>query len=490
MSEQNATARFNPRTKFYIHCIVMVVLMVVVSNLPTVGAITPLGMQVLGILVGVIYAWCFIGFLWPSIMVMVLLGCTEYCTIAESFSAGLGNDTVITLIFLFAFSAYLEESGLSRYIANWFISRKIGEGRPWVFTALLLLAAYVLSAFVSLFATIVVMWGIFFNICASIGIEKRSRYSTMVVCGIAMVASLTGILFPFKVFSQVVYGLVVEATGLNQTINFISWFGFNFVVSMLITLLFLAVGRFIIRPDVTLVKEAGAKFAHLRHEKMNGSEKTAFVVLILFIVSQLLPSFLPTSWPVIGLLSRLGVLGCTAICLAALMVLCHKDGKPVGDIAKLINKGVSWDIVIMMAATMPLSEALESEKTGILSTIVAWMTEAFSNISPNLFLILIVVLFIIVTQFVHNVVLMVIFIPMLAKLGLEYGIHPFVIGNLIYFAAQSAFLLPASSSPAAMVYGSEWISTKYAYFYNTLIILLVSIILIFIGIPLSQICFQ
>lgn len=53
---------------------------------------------------------------------------------------------------------------------------------------------------------------------------------------------------------------------------------------------------------------------------------------------------------------------------------------------------------------------------------------------------------------------MVIFIPVLAKLGLNYGIHPFVITNLIYFAAQSAFLLPASSSQAAMIYGNtEWV---------------------------------
>ncbi len=480
----------NARTKFYIHCAIMFALMFIVSKLPPFGDITPLGMQVLGIFAGVVYAWCFLGFLWPSLLAMILLGCTEYCTVKESFSAGMGNDTIITLFCLFTFAAYMEESGLSRYIANWFISRKVGEGRPWMFTFLLLLATYVLSSFVSLYATIVVMWGIFYNVCETIGIEKKSSYSTLMICGIAMVSCLTSLLFPFKVFSQVVYGLVVKATGMALTIEFIPWFVYNFVLSASMTVFFLLVARFIIRPDVSLVKEAGTKYAHLRNVKMNGEEKIAFVVLVLFIVSQLIPSFMPQTIPFVALLNNLGVLGCTAIALVAIAVMRHKNGNPVGHLGNLIRKGVNWDIVIMMAATMPLSAALESEKTGILTTIVSWMTVTFSDVSPTMFLFIIVILFLVATQLFHNVVLMMIFIPMLAKLGLAYDIHPFIIGNLVYFCSQSAFLLPASSGPAAMVYGNEWVASNKAYFYNTLIILLIAAILMIVGVPLAQMLFH
>lgn len=49
----------NARTKFYIHCAIMFALMFIVSKLPPFGDITPLGMQVLGIFAGVVYAWCF-----------------------------------------------------------------------------------------------------------------------------------------------------------------------------------------------------------------------------------------------------------------------------------------------------------------------------------------------------------------------------------------------------------------------------------------------
>ena len=73
------------------------------------------------------------------------------------------------------------------------------------------------------------MWGIFYNICDTIGIEKKSKYSTVMICGIAMVSCLTSLLFPFTVFSQGVYGLVVKATGMALTIEFIPWFVYNFV---------------------------------------------------------------------------------------------------------------------------------------------------------------------------------------------------------------------------------------------------------------------
>ena len=381
---------------------------------------------------------------------------------------------------------------MSQYIANWLISRKIGEGRPWVFTGLILLAAYVLSAFVSLYATIVIIWSIFYKICDSIGVQRKSSYCALVISGVVIVSSLTGTLFPFKVFSQVVYGLVLDSTGLELTMDFMPWFIYNFVISVVLTVAYLLAARFIIRPDVSLVKEAGAKYAELRHVKMNGDQKVAAVVLVLFVISQLIPSFLSQSNAVVAQLNNLSVTGCIVVCMIALAIIYTKENKPIANIGKLISKGTSWDIVILMAATTgPLSAALQSEDTGILNSIVAWITTTFSGLSAIAFLLVIVIIFLAVTQVSNNMILMVVFIPMLAKIGLNYGIHPFVVANLIYFTAQSAFLIPASSSQAAMIYGNtEWVSTSHAFKYNVTYIILALIVLTVIGIPLAQFLFR
>ena len=430
---------------------------------------------------------CILGLLWPSLFILIALGLTEYCTIKESFIAGLGNETLVTVILIFTFVAYLEESGLSQYIANWLISRKIGENRPWVFTALLFLAAYILSAFTSVTASII-CWSIFHKICESIGVSRNSTYVTYGMCGIAIVSSVTSTLFPFKGFSQIFYGLVVKATGLTDlTMDFVPWFVTNFIISGALILGFLLLGKFILRPDVSLVGNAGAVYAHLRNDKMNKSQKTAAITLTLFVISQVLPSFLPKTWALTALLNQFGLIGCTVVCLIVLSVLRDKENVPLINVGHLISKCGGWDLFVMMAATMPLSAAFESEETGILSSVISWMTGVFSGVSATMFLVLVVGLLLLATQVTHNLVLMFVFIPVLAKMGLGYGIHPFIIIILVVMACQCAFLLPASSSPSALIYGSTaWISTKHAYLYNAAFIVMALIVMLVIGVPVGQ----
>lgn len=480
----------NVRTRYYIHCAIMFALWFLISQLPTFAGVTELGIKVMAIFIAAAYGWCTLGLLWPSLFILVALGLSGYCTVSEAFTTGFGDSTVISIVAVFAFAAYLEESGLSQFIANWFISRKIGEGRPWVFTLLLFGAAYVLSSLVSLYATIVILWAIFYRVCDSVGIKRQSSYATMVICGIVITSSMTTLIFPFKPFAQVFYGLTMQGIGQMIPIDFIPWFILNFVISVMFILLYVLVAKIFMRPDVQPVKDAGAKYAHLRGEKMNSEQKVAMFFLVVFIVSQIIPSFLPEEWAFTAALNNLGLLGCIVIAMIVLSIMRSKAGKPVIEIGHLISKGANWDIVIMMAATMPLGAALESEETGLITTVIGAMNSALSGVSATFYLVLVVVLFTLVTQVFHNIVLAVVFMPVLAELGMNYGIHPFVIINLVWFAAQSAFLIPASSSTAAMIYGNtDWISTKHAYLYNISFILIALIGLIVIGIPLSQALF-
>ncbi len=403
---------------------------------------------------------------------------------------GFGNDIVLIIICVFVLGAYLEESGLSRYMANWFISRKIGEGRPWVFTLLIFSAAYVLSAFVSLYATIVIIWGIFYQICTLTGIKKHSSYAAMVIAGIVIICSLTGNIFPFKAFGQIMIGLVQSGTGLAAEVSFIPWFLFNFIVSILLIAAYLLAARFLLKPDIEPIREAGKNLAYLRTEKMDDKQKLAMVILCLFIASQVLPSFMPKGWAVTAWLNNVGILGAVTLCMVALMVLRNGDNEPVTDVSRLLRKGVNWELVVLMAATVPLSGALEAEETGVLATVMAWMLEKFGNLSAVAFLVVVVVLFLVVTQFAHNLILMLVFTPILAKMGLAFGIAPMVVASLIYFTAQSAFLTPASSSQAALIFGNtDWVSKKYAYAYGALYIAVAALVIVCCGIPLAQFFF-
>ena len=51
---------------------------------------------------------------------------------------------------------------------------------------------------------------------------------------------------------------------MNQVIEFIPWFLYNFIISVTLTVVYLLVAKYIMRPDVSKVKEAGAKYAYMR----------------------------------------------------------------------------------------------------------------------------------------------------------------------------------------------------------------------------------
>lgn len=366
-------------------------------------------MQILGIFAGTLYGWCTVGLVWPSLIGMIAVGSTEYCTVTDAFCTGFGNNIPVTIVVVYTLAAFMEESGLSAYLANWFISRKIGEGKPWVFTLLIFLAAYVLSALISLYATIIILWTIFYQICDRIEEEHGSKYTGIVIAGIVIICSITGMMFPFKPFAVIILGLAQKGTGMALDVNFVSWTVYNIIVSLVIMLGYMLICRFIVRPDMTKVKEAGEKFAYLRDEKMTQSQKVASAVLVCFILGLMIPSIVPKTVPGVAWLSNMGVIGMGVLCVTVLAIVKTKEDKSYVNIPQLISKGVNWELITLIAATMPICNALEAEECGVLSTVIAWMTQTFSGLGATAFLVIITVLFIVVIQVTHNLVLMMVF---------------------------------------------------------------------------------
>ncbi len=68
---------------YYLHIVIIFVLMFGFGFLPVFSTITPLGMKVLGIFLSCIYAWT-VGILdWSSIIALVALGLSGFTTLPE-----------------------------------------------------------------------------------------------------------------------------------------------------------------------------------------------------------------------------------------------------------------------------------------------------------------------------------------------------------------------------------------------------------------------
>ena len=118
---------------YWIHSAVYLFLTFGMGYIPT-ESISSLGMSIVGIFIGMLYGWTFIGFIWPSMMSIFALGvCGYFDTPQLAFSNAFSNQLVIFMLLILVFTAYFERSGINKKIAAWFLSLAKRAGPTMVF---------------------------------------------------------------------------------------------------------------------------------------------------------------------------------------------------------------------------------------------------------------------------------------------------------------------------------------------------------------------
>lgn len=84
--EQTKKRTFSP----YIHVLVILAFMFGFQYIPPIANITPLGMQTIGIFIGVIYGWSTMDMIWPSFLGLFALSLLPEQTAISIFKAGFG----------------------------------------------------------------------------------------------------------------------------------------------------------------------------------------------------------------------------------------------------------------------------------------------------------------------------------------------------------------------------------------------------------------
>lgn len=474
----------NKNTMYYIHCLIFVVLTFAIGFLPPFGQITPLGMKCLGVFIGVIYGWIFVGFIWPSLFGMIALGLVGYDSILNIFCSAIGNQTVIQCLFCFIFVATLEASGLTDFIAKWCISRKICVGRPWVFTAFFFLASFFVAGCINLYGGIVILWSILYSICKLVGFKKGDGYVSYMVGGVVYIGTISIVSMPFLPLSIIYYGLMGEAAaGFAQPTAQLCMDGL--LIVFISALLYLLVGKYILKLNVEPLKNAESYLEEFRAIKINKEQTISIISLVFFMLVALLPSLLPAG-ALKAFLNNYGVLGAACTVIAIQCLRRTPEGTPRYNFKDLVNRGVSWDIVIMFAASMPISASLESADTGIITTVVSYLMPIFSGLSPTLFIIVCCLIFWVVTQLAHNLILVIIFLPVLAKLAVSFGINPYLFALLFCMTTNCAFMTPGASAQAAMLFGnSDWIPVKDSYMLSILFAAIALIAILCFALPVG-----
>lgn len=464
-----------------IHIAITIALMFVGRFLPPVGTITPLGMEILGIFLGLIYGWTFCNMIWPSFLGLVLIGLSDYSSVNGILAAGMGQSTVMFVFFLYIFCGLINQSGLAEYIGKYIVSLKFAQGKPYLLAFLLCFAAWLMAGLISMVAASVLLWQILYEVCEQLGYKKGDKYRTLMVIGIFYSAAIGNMILPFKIYPMIVLGAFEAASGM--AVNFLQYTIFMVIMTMILEVLFILLCKFVFRPQVS----TGA--AQLEPPApMNSFQKKVVIIMVAMIVAFLLPCILPAAWGITQLLNALGNNGIMIATLVACMLV-QDGGKPLLTVKDAIPAGMNWDVYFLLMTAFPLASAMGSEATGITGFLVSSLSGVFGGHSAFVFCLLAVVIGGIMANVISNVVTPMILIPLLLPFAAEVGVNPAALTCMLGIVFSDSILLPSGAPVASLLLANDNVQKADIYKYGITLLLITMGMLSTVGQVLGGIIF-
>ena len=464
---------------YYINCAVSILIILAFHFAPTFSTLTRTGMDVTGIFIGVIYAFSTVDIIWPALLGIVLLGCTELYSMTEAFTAAFGNDTWLFILFILTFAAIINDSGVSSVIANWMVSRKFSRGKPWVISWLLLTTSYVVAALVSVTPGVIIPWAILYTMCEHYGYKKHDKYPTVMVIGITLAAMMGNTAFPFKSLSLMVQKSLANITG--ETIDFVLFTILAVCLSYAIVLTYLFLCRFVFKPDVSAIRNSS--YVYDGDTKTNAYQKKVLLLLVLFFILLFAPGILPESVPGIAFLNTVGKTGtCVLLLCFAAFFASRETGKSKINLAVEMKNGIPWPTMMLLAFALIMTSAITNEATGIQPFLKSLFEPVFGS-APNTVLL-------VLTNIFANMVIALLLVPLICTYAPMAGTSNTMMCVCICVLVNVSLFFPSSSPFAALMHGnSEWVTAKEIYKYIGISLIFVLLVSTFICSTLGNLLF-
>ena len=193
--------------------------------------------------------------------------------------------------------------------------------------------------------------------------------------------------------------------------------------------------------------------------------------------------FTPTASPLGQYFVTFGVTAPIMIILT-LMALTRVEGEALIDISKACKEGVVWDTVILSGVLLGMSTIMMTADTGISATILALLGPVFAGKGVIFLTVVIVVISVILTNFMANTTVVLMFTPVILSFSTAMGFDPLPVISMMLISAHIAFLTPAASPFASLLFGySNWVKPGDIYKYGALAAVMMVVVFLVVGIP-------
>lgn len=476
------------KSKYVIHLIIMTVITFGFRFLPCPGTVTSYGMSVLGVFLGLVYGWTFLGLLMPSLFGAVAMATTGYGSAQDIFVAMFSNSTVLMMLLgVLAFTA-VQQSGAGDWLVAKLLGSKVAQKSP-----IMVLEVFFLIFIIGNIVGIV--WFLYFalmplmsNMLVKCGYDKGDKFNFFFLAGCLMAGQMGMSIFPFMGWSLMTAGTMMSLTQVAIPYN-----GYMALMILVILLVMVTYPFF--------MKLCGCNFSKLAtvdietafpnaksDEKMTLRQSMALWSVVAFVAVLVIVSMVGSK---IGFLSwinnYIGVLGLMVV-LWIFVLTVKVDGKPILDMGAAAG-GFSWDMLMLIAIALFISSALTAAETGISSWIAGMLMPIFAQTGPIVFLIALAAMTIVLTNVSNNIALCFVMINIVCSMYLN-GFPVNITAAAVVISLTSvfvAYLTPAASLPGALLHASDCLKPSTVYKWTWPLMLYGLIVLMAIIIPYTLI---
>lgn len=426
-------------------------LLLLFSLLPVPACMTELSFRMVGIVLLVAVLWLTealdagVTALLPLIL-LPLFGITSTSKAAGAYI----NTSVFLFMGGFMIALAMEYSGLHIRIAMTAL-KKIGT-RPRNVILAIMLVTWFLSMWMSNTATVLMLVPTCMAIASGITENSSKTFLNPLLLGTAYAASLGGMATFVGSAPCGMFAAMAEQNPSMST-NFFQWMIFCVPITfiMLILCWFLLV-RFLY-PVWNDTESLSSEYVDRQLALIGNMKKHEARVLMIFI-------FVAILWLVRGLIdsSLNAKVSDASIAIAgAIAMFIVPDGKGGKLLTWDVAKKLPWDVLILFGGGLCLSMGVTDSGLG---RDISVAFTSMENISPFLFMLIVVTVVVFMTEFMSNTATATLLIPIMFAVANGMGINPRVLVLPVTLATGMAFMLPVATPPNAIVFGMKRLSIR------------------------------
>lgn len=404
-----------------------------------------------------------------GIAAMVVLGVGSPSDVYGSF----GSATVFLVIGAFILARAMTVHGLDRRFALRVLSFP-GIGNSTYRTAAAFgVVACGLSVFVSSSATAAMLLPIGIGVVKTIGdlIQEqnphirtnRTKFACLLMLSIAYGASIGSILTPITGIANVIgRGTIETMTGYK--VELFDWIAMSGPYLLVMGAFMWLALVFVNRPEVSRIHGGQEYFrAHYRDlGPMTSGERNVLIVFALTVTLWVLPSLATALGIDTGFIGAVGDRlneGSVVVLTASILFFLPQGRRnPDKTLCWADAAKIDWGTVVLVGVGLTIGAMMN--KTGLAETLGNGIADATGVHSTWLLCLLAIVIALVVSETTSNTASVGIVVPIIIPIALAVGVDPILPAVAGVFGANAGAMLPVSTPPNAIVYGSGFIPMK------------------------------